>query len=228
MPIFQGLFDSASVTVISVSDFLLCLGCALCIGLFLAFAHAYRTPTTPSFAMTLALLPAVVCVVILMVNGNIGAGVAVAGAFSLVRFRSAPGTAKEIGSIFLAMSAGLCVGMGYIGYAVLFSLVLGAVGMLYTRLPFGKNGTEQQKTLRIAVPEDLNYSEAFDDLLQQYTDRFTLTQVKTAQMGSIYRLTYQVELRRGADEKELIDRLRCRNGNLEISLCRQETAQNEL
>ena len=218
MSIFQGLFDSASVTVISVSDFLLCLGCTLCIGLFLAFAHAYRTPTTPSFAMTLALLPAVVCVVILMVNGNIGAGVAVAGAFSLVRFRSAPGTAKEIGSIFLAMSAGLCVGMGYIGYAVLFSLVLGAVGMLYTRLPFGKNGTGRQKTLRIAVPEDLNYSEAFDDLLQ----------VKTAQMGSIYRLTYQVELRRGADEKELIDRLRCRNGNLEISLCRQETAQNEL
>ena len=122
--IFRGIFDSDLITVISVGDFLLCMGTALVLGLILALVYIYRTRYTKSFVITLALLPAVVCVVIMLVNGNVGTGVAVAGAFSLVRFRSVPGTAKEICTLFLAMGAGLIVGMGYLGFAVLFTAIM--------------------------------------------------------------------------------------------------------
>ena len=135
--IFRGLFDSALTQVISVSDFLLCLGFSLVLGLIMSFAYLYRTRYTKSFVVTLALLPAVVCVVIMLVNGNVGTGVAVAGAFSLVRFRSVPGTAKEICTLFLAMGAGLIAGMGYLGFAVLFTVVMCAVFLLYNRLDLG-------------------------------------------------------------------------------------------
>ena len=135
--IFRGLFDSALTQVISVSDFLLCLGFSLVLGLIMSFAYMYRTRYTKSFVVTLALLPAVVCVVIMLVNGNVGTGVAVAGAFSLVRFRSVPGTAKEICTLFLAMGAGLIAGMGYLGFAVLFTVVMCAVFLLYNRLDLG-------------------------------------------------------------------------------------------
>ena len=135
--IFRGLFDTDMTSVISVSDFLLCVGCSLVIGLLFAFMYMYRTRYTKSFVITLALLPAVVCVIIMMVNGNVGTGVAVAGAFSLVRFRSVPGTAKEIGILFLAMGAGLIAGMGYLGYAFLFALLLSAASMLYNRIDLG-------------------------------------------------------------------------------------------
>lgn len=135
--LFRGLFDTEMTTVIPVSDFLLCVASALLVGLLLAACYMYRTRYTRSFVATLALLPAIVCVVIMMVNGNVGAGVAVAGAFSLVRFRSVPGTAKEIGAIFLAMGTGLIIGMGYIAYAFLFAIVLGAATMLYSAIDFG-------------------------------------------------------------------------------------------
>ncbi|MBP3700375.1 MAG: DUF4956 domain-containing protein, partial [Lachnospiraceae bacterium] len=135
--IFRGLFDSEMAAVIRVGDFLLCVGCALVLGLILAGAHMYRCRYTKSFVMTLALLPAVVCVVIMMVNGNVGAGVAVAGTFSLVRFRSVPGTAKEITMLFLAMAAGLMAGMGYLGFGLLFTLILCVLVVLYNHMDFG-------------------------------------------------------------------------------------------
>lgn len=227
--IFQGLFDTDTTSVISVSDFLICVACALVIGLLLAFAYMYRTRYTRSFVMTLALLPAVVCVVIMMVNGNVGTGVAVAGAFSLVRFRSAPGTAREIGSLFLAMGAGLICGMGYLGYAFLFTIILGAVLILYSRLDFGvRKNDVRYKTLRITIPEDLDYTEVFEDLFDKYTDERELVSVKTTNMGSMFRLTYNLTLGDLKTEKELIDKLRCRNGNLEISISRQETMAAEL
>ena len=163
--IFQGLFDTDLTKVISVRDFMLCLATALILGLVMAFAYMYRTRYTKSFVVTLALLPAVVCVVIMMVNGNVGTGVAVAGAFSLVRFRSVPGTAREICTLFLAMGAGLITGMGYLGFAALFTLVLSLIFMLYNRLDFGakKNGAVY-KTFAITIPEDLDYTEIFDDI----------------------------------------------------------------
>ncbi len=222
--LFKGIFDTDMATVISVSDFLLCIGCSLVIGLILAFAYMYRTRYTKSFVVTLALLPAVVCVVIMMVNGNVGTGVAVAGAFSLVRFRSVPGTAKEIGILFLAMGAGLIAGMGYLGYAVLFAAILCVATMLYSRLDFGeKKNAAIYKTLHITIPEDLDYSEVFEDLFAMYTTSCELTMVKTTNMGSLFKLTYDVILRNPKTEKELIDKLRCRNGNLEISVSKQET-----
>lgn len=226
--LFRGVFDTDMTSVIAVSDFLLCVGCSLAIGLLLAFMYMYRTRYTKSFVVTLALLPAVVCVVIMMVNGNVGAGVAVAGAFSLVRFRSVPGTAKEIGILFLAMGAGLIAGMGYLAYAILFTLILGLASMLYNRFDFGAGRGARYKTLHIAIPEDLDYTGVFDDLLREYTTEWELAQVKSTNMGSLFRLTYHLTLRDAAREKEFIDLLRCRNGNLEITVSQQETVPTGL
>lgn len=226
--LFGGVFDSASQSVISVGNFLLCIGVALAIGLFLAVIHGYKAAHSQSFLVTLALLPAVVCVVIMMVNGNVGAGVAVAGTFSLVRFRSAPGTAKEISAIFLAMGAGLIAGMGYLAYAVLFAVILGAASFVYNWFWQRRSRLEQSKVLSITIPENLDYGEVFEEILQQFTKSHELMNVKTSNMGSLFKLTYQVELRTDVQEKEFIDKLRCRNGNLEIMLSRRETPVCEL
>lgn len=227
--LFRGLFDTDLTAVISVTDFLLCLGVSLVIGIFMAFAYMYRTRYTKSFVVTLALLPAVVCVVIMMVNGNVGTGVAVAGAFSLVRFRSVPGTAKEICTLFLAMGAGLIAGMGYLGFAVLFAATMCIMFMLYNRLDFGtKKNSETFKIFTITIPEDLDYSGVFDDIFSEFTISHDLIRVKSTNMGSMFKLTYNVMLRDATREKEMIDKIRCRNGNLEIAVSKQETVGTEL
>ena len=227
--LFKGLFDTDLTAVISVTDFLLCLGASLVIGILMAFAYMYRTRYTKSFVVTLALLPAVVCVVIMMVNGNVGTGVAVAGAFSLVRFRSVPGTAKEICTLFLAMGAGLIAGMGYLGFAVLFTVVMCIMFVLYNRLDFGtKKNAATFKTFTVTIPEDLDYSGIFDDIFAEFTTTHDLVRVKSTNMGSMFKLTYNVMLRDVAREKEMIDKIRCRNGNLEIAVSKQETVGTEL
>ena len=226
--LFSGLFDSSTVSVIPVGQFLLCVAAALVIGLILAAAYMYRARYTRSFVTTLAILPAVVCVVIMMVNGNVDAGVAVAGAFSLVRFRSVPGTAREIGVLFLAMGAGLVCGMGYLAYAVLFTVLLCGVMLVYGKLGLGSGRGSLERSVRVTIPEDLNYTSVFDEPFSDYTTGHELVQVKTTNMGSMFRLTYHVTLRSAETEKDLIDALRCRNGNLEILVSRQETAQAEL
>lgn len=227
--IFQGLFDTEMTSIISVTDFLLCMGFSLVIGLILAFGYMFRSHYTKSFVMTLALLPAVVCVVIMMVNGNVGTGVAVAGAFSLVRFRSVPGTAKEITMLFLAMGAGLITGMGYLGFAVLFTIIMCALCVLYNCLDFGtKRNAATYKTLNITIPEDLDYSGVFEEIFKEYTTSFELIRVRTTNMGSLFRLTYNLTMRDITKEKEMIDKLRCRNGNLEITVSKQETTVAEL
>lgn len=226
---FRGLFDTDMTSVISVYDFLLCIGASLVIGLLLSLTYRFRSRYSKSFIVTLALLPTVVCVVIMMVNGNIGAGVAVAGAFSLVRFRSVPGTAKEITMLFLAMGAGLIAGMGYLGYALLFTLIMCLLCMIYSLLDFGcRKNAAVYKTLNITIPEDLDYNGVFDEVLKHYTVSCELVKVKTTNMGSLFRLTYDLILKDVTKEKELLDRLRCRNGNLEITISRQETSVTEL
>ncbi|MBR2411400.1 MAG: DUF4956 domain-containing protein [Clostridia bacterium] len=226
---FKGLFDTDLTTVITVTDFMLCLGCSLVLGLIMALAYMYQSRYTKSFVVTLALLPAVVCIVIMMVNGNVGAGVAVAGAFSLVRFRSVPGTAKEICTLFLAMGAGLIAGMGYLGFAALFTLVMCVMFLLYNHLDFGaKKNTAAYKTFTVVIPEDLDYTGVFDDIFKAYTSYCELVRVKSTNMGSMFKLTYNVVLSDVTKEKEMIDKLRCRNGNLEITVSRQETAVTEL
>ena len=227
--LFQGLFDGTAASVISISDFLFCLGAAMVLGLVMALSYMFRTRYTKSFVVTLALLPGVVCVVIMLVNGNVGTGVAVAGAFSLVRFRSVPGSAREICALFLAMGIGLIAGMGYLGFAALFTVVMCAAFLVYNCLNFGqKKNACRYKILTVVIPEDLDYSAVFEDILEEYTSACELVRVKTTNMGSMFKLTYEITLRDPAQEKQMIDKLRCRNGNLEISVSRQETVGVEL
>lgn len=223
--LFRGMFDTALTDTIAPGDFLLCIGVSLILGLLLCAMTVWRSQFSRSLMVTLAILPAVVCVVILMVNGNVGTGVAVAGAFNLVRFRSAPGSAREIGALFVAMGTGLITGMGYLGYGVLFTLILGVAMMLYNAfsLRAGAGGTTE-RTLHITIPEDLDYAGVFEPILDQYTRRYSLTQVKTTNMGSLFKLTYDLTLKDPAQEKQFIDQLRLRNGNLEISLGHRESA----
>ena len=226
--IFKGIFDAAPSQTIVVGDFLLCLGVSLVLGLIMAAAYMFKNEHTKSFLVTLALLPAIVCVVIMMVNGNIGAGVAVAGAFSLVRFRSAPGSAKEIVTIFLAMGAGLIAGMGYLGFATLFTVIMCAMFLIYNAVADNAKSETVNKTIKITIPEDLDYSGSFDDIFEEYTKKSELIKVKTTNMGSMFRLTYNVTLRDTTKEKEMIDRIRERNGNLEIIVSKQEERTAEL
>ena len=221
---FVGLFDTALTDTIAPADFLLCVGASLLLGLLLCGMCMWRSRFSRSLMVTLAILPAVVCVVIMMVNGNVGTGVAVAGAFNLVRFRSAPGSAREIAALFVAMGAGLITGMGYLGYGVLFTLILGAAMMLYNAVSLGvRQGNFAEYTLHITIPEDLDYTGVFEPILAKYTRQYFLTQVKTTNMGSLFRLTYDLTLKNPAQQKSLIDQLRRRNGNLEISLGHQDT-----
>ena len=226
--IFQGLFDGELTPIIRVEHFLLCLGVSLLLGLIMAATYMFKNEHTKSFLLTIALLPAVVCVVIMMVNGNIGAGVAVAGAFSLVRFRSAPGSAKEIVTIFLAMGAGLIAGMGYLGFAALFTVIMCVMFLLYSSLVSNDKSEDLRRAIKITIPEDLDYTGIFDDILEEYTKKSVLMQVKSTNMGSMFRLTYHITLKGATVEKQMLDRIRERNGNLEIMVSRQENRSNEL
>ncbi len=225
--LFSCIYDTASG--ITAESFFLCVGIALVLGALIALVAGFRTRCSGSFLVTLALLPAIVTVVIMLVNGNLGAGVAVAGAFSLVRFRSVPGTAREIGAIFMAMAVGLACGMGYPGFGAVFAVIMCLMLTAYTLANFGKSRDFRlRKILRVTVPEDLDYAEIFDDLFEEYTSYAVLTAVKTTNLGSLNRLTYEIVLRKSGTEKALIDALRCRNGNLEISLSLQSTEVGEL
>ena len=226
--IFGSVLDSSTGTI-QLTGFLICIAAALILGLVIGLVHMRSEHSSRGFTVTLAMLPAIVSVVIMMVNGNIGAGVAVAGTFSLIRFRSAPGTAKEIGAIFLAMAVGLSCGMGYPGFAAVFALILCLAAVVYHKSGFGSlRGMNPDRTMKITVPEDLNYTDMFDDLFEQYTIRHELVQIKTTNLGSLNRLTYHLTLKNGGTEKDFIDELRCRNGNLEISMGLPSNAGNEL
>ena len=222
----DSIFLEGSTMTLTVSNFLLSFAVSLALGFVIAGLYMFRSHYSKSFVMTLVMLPAVVQVVILLVNGNLGVGVAVAGTFSLVRFRSVPGTAREITSIFLAMAVGLAAGMGYLGIAVLLVVILGAVSMILTVTSFGDQ--RNRKDLRITIPESLNYTDVFDDILKSYAKSWELVQVKTTNMGSLYKLTYQIEMKDTSEEKKMIDELRCRNGNLEISCMTSSFGKEEL
>ena len=224
--VFSTLYNSSAETTVPL--FLIIMASALLLGALEAFVYRRNNPCTRSFAVTLAMLPAVVSVIILMVSGSIGAGVAVAGTFSLVRFRSAPGSAKEIAAVFIAMAIGLACGMGCPGLAALFTLIMCGAELLYSRVGFGRDPFEARKTLSVTVPESLEYSGIFDDLFAAYTTEAKMTRVKTTNLGSLNRLSYEITLREPGTEKALIDAIRCRNGNLEISLGCRAAETNEL
>ena len=209
------MLNSILTSPLTLSTFFLCTGVSLVLGILTALLGLFGSRSSQSFALTIAVLPAVVQVIIMLVNGNIGAGVAVAGAFGLVRFRSAPGTAKEIGVIFLAMAIGLATGMGYVWLAALFFVTVGAVLLLLTLLKFGETGA-YERHLKITIPENLDYDGLFDDLFERYTKRAELLQVKTTNMGTLYELQYRITLKEPLVPKGFIDEIRCRNGNLNI------------
>ncbi len=210
---------TSSSSSIGMTTFLVDIGVALIIGFLIALVHMYKNSYTKSFVVTLAILPAVVAMVIMMVNGSIGAGIAVAGTFSLVRFRSAPGSAKEIAAVFLAMAAGLACGMGFLLYALLFVAIILMVILLYSQSKFGSQ-SNKARTMTVTIPEVLDYTDVFDDLFKEYTDEWKLTQMKTSNMGSLFKLTYNLKLKSEAMEKAFVDEIRCRNGNLEIIIHR--------
>ncbi|MBR1507681.1 MAG: DUF4956 domain-containing protein [Eubacterium sp.] len=210
--ITSGQFTAAQFGVVTLVS-LLC-------GIVIAVAYSVKNKCSRSFIVTLILLPAIVELVILLVNGNIGAGVAVAGAFSLVRFRSAPGRGQEITSIFLAMAVGLATGMGYVGVAILFTFVISFINLLLNVLKVGA-GNENHRTLKIMVPENLDYEGKFEDIFDKYLSSYTYEEVKTSNMGSLYKLTLSVVTKPGVSTKAFLDDLRTRNGNLDISLGRE-------
>ncbi len=209
------LFSDSSAQI-TMGDFLLSTATSLILGFVIALVFKFKSKCSKSFVITLAMLPAIVQMVIMLVNGNIGTGVAVMGAFSLIRFRSVPGNAKDICSIFLAMATGIATGTGYLLIAALFTAILCGVNLLYSYISFGEN-KNKEKQLKITIPEDLDYSNIFDDLFAEYTHKAELVNVRTSNMGSLYKLNYSIILSDDSREKEFIDQLRCRNGNLEIS-----------
>ena len=227
---FESLFATTTTTAaaIELAPFLLSVAAALALGLALGAIYCYRSRFTRSFVMCLALLPAIVAVVIMMVNGNLGAGVAVAGAFSLVRFRSVPGSARDIAFIFLAMAVGLVCGMGYVAYAAIITAVLGGANLLYQTLGLGADRSRRDRTVRVTVSEDLDYTGLFDEVFARHTTYHDLVGVKTSAMGSLFKLTYNVGLADPAAEKAFIDDLRVRNGNLEVALSYQQAGSDEL
>ena len=210
---------------LTAASFLICTAVSLVLGIGIALLTMYKSKYSQSYVLTLAMLPAMVQVIIMMVNGNLGAGIAVAGSFALIRFRSVKGSAKELTCIFLAMSIGIVCGTGYVAIATLFTLILLAVSFILTSLGFGKEGNNE-KYLKITVPESLNYAEAFEEVLNKYTSRHELISIKTLNLGSLFRVEYDVNLKDLKDTKKMIDELRTRNGNLEI-MCGSKAGEKE-
>ena len=226
---FSSVFGTADslVSSVSASSFLLCSVVSIALGLVIAGVYMFRHRYSKNFVVTLALLPLIVQMVITLVNGNLGAGIAVMGVFNLVRFRSIPGSAKDIGSVFLAMAIGLATGMGFIALAVLFTFIVGVVNVVYVLSPFGRP-QQPEKMLRVTVPEDLEFDGMFDAVLARYTAEHELTEVCTTNMGSLYQLEYRVRLAQPGIEKRLMDEVRCLNGNLKVSLSNAQISKEVL
>ena len=209
---------------IGIGTFLVCTAVSVLLGAAAAWIHSFRNRTSSSFLLTIGLIPVIVQVIIMLVNGNLGAGVAVAGAFSLVRFRSAPGTAREISSLFLAMAVGLATGMGYLTIACLLVLI---VGMLTVFLPHLFKANAGIRTLTVNVPEILDFEGIIDEVLEKYTKTYELNSVKSVSMGTLYRLSYDMVLLEKTKTKELLDAIRECNGNLDVSISRSADHRDE-
>ena len=222
--LFYDVFTDAAV---DPAMMMLAIGVSLLLGLVIAKVYQFKTVYSKSFVMSLALLPTLIAIVIFLVNGSLGAGVAVMGAFSLIRFRSAPGGAKELVSIFLVMTIGIAIGMGYLVFAIVFTLIMSLVMLLLEVVNFGQM-KHSMRQLTIVIPESLDYESIFDDIFNKAANHVELANVKTSDMGSLFKIKYIIQLNGRMTEKELIDALRTRNGNLEIAIIRYITKENEL
>ena len=212
---------------LTMQNGLLCTVVSVALGVLIAVSYMQQGNYSKNFVVTLAMMPVLVQVVIMLVNGNVGTSVAVLGTFGLVRFRSVPGTSREIANIFFAMAVGLATGMGYITFAVAMVVVVGGMFLILGKTSFGERKYDE-KDLRITIAEDLDYTDIFEDIFQEYTSKCSLEQVKTTNLGSMYELRYHITLKDAKKEKEMIDQLRCRNGNLTIICGKRSTIQEEL
>lgn len=222
---FNSILESNSGTL-SISTALICMGAALIFGIIIALVHMYSTKCSKNFAITIAVLPLLVQVVIMMVNGNLGTSIAILGSFSLIRFRSMQGNSRELVSIFFAMAIGLAVGMGHIMYAFVFTLITSLALIILQKSSFGMK-KNNEKSLKITIPENLDYTNIFDDIFDKYTNNIELNKIKTTNMGSMFELSYNINLKNNINEKDFIDEIRTRNGNLTVNLGRVST-ENEL
>ena len=220
-------YDIFTDTAVDPAMMMLAIGVSLLLGLVVAKVYQFKTVYSKSFVMSLALLPTLIAIVIFLVNGSLGAGVAVMGAFSLIRFRSAPGGAKELVSIFLVMTIGIAIGMGYLVFATVFTLIMSLAMLLLEVVNFGQM-KHSMRQLTVVIPESLDYESIFDDIFNKAANHVELANVKTSDMGSLFKIKYILQLNGRMTEKELIDALRTRNGNLEIAISRYITKENEL
>ncbi len=218
MDIFESIFGTESGDItLTIGSFLLASGVSLLLGFLVAKSTTFKQSSSKSFVTTLAILPLIVQVIIMIVNGNIGTGIAVMGTFSLVRFRSLQGNAREITNIFLCMAIGLATGTGYIVYGIIFAMIVIIANTIYLYSNFAEKD-KYQRMLKVTIPESIYEMNLFNDLLELYTTTYELKSVKTVNMGSLYRITYHLNLKNLKDVKSFVDELRCRNGNLEVNL----------
>ncbi len=221
---FTSIFENTTATL-SITDALICMISSLGLGIIVALTHTLTKKYTKNFITVLVLLPLLVQVVIMMVNGNLGTSVAILGAFGLIRFRSMPGTSRELLSVFFAMAIGLSIGMGHIIFAIVFTAITSLTILLLSITTFGE--TKKKQNLKILIPEDLDYTTVFENIFKNYTEEHNITKVKTTNLGSMYEITYDVIVKENK-EKQLIDELRTRNGNLNITLNHQKIENGEL
>ena len=218
---------SDTVGTLSITSALECMGVSLILGLVIALVHVKTSKPSKNFAMSLVVLPLLVQVVMMMVNGNLGTSVAILGAFGLVRFRSQPGTSKEIISIFFAMAVGLACGMGHIVFATLVTVVVAFILFILSKIKFGEQG-ENERKLKVTIPEDVDYTDAFNKIFEKYTYFSKVEKVKTVNMGSMYDITYSIKLKNDINEKEFLDEIRIKNSNLNVLLQKVEEGACEL
>ncbi len=223
------MFDSIYTSTVTPTQFFLMAAAALISGFLYAWIMSFRIRSTKRFFVVAAIIPFIVAAVITFVNGNIGAGVAIGGAFGLIRFRSAQGSADEIAAILVAMGSGIAFGMGYLAYGVIILLFLGALFLLLGSISiFEHRNMTEDRLLRITIPESLEYNGTFDEIFAHYLKKVENAGVKTTGMGSMFRLSYKVQMKNPAEEKAFIDELRTKNGNLEISVLPYTETQNQL
>jgi len=210
------MFESIIDESLTLSSFLICTCVAIILGLLISYVYSKVSDCSKNYCITLAVLPLLVQLVIMVTNGNLGTSIATLGAFSLVRFRSQPGNSKEIVCVFLSMAIGLCIGVGLVGYACIMSVIVCIILYILSKSSFGNPKTN--KILKIVIPEDLDYTDCFSKSFKKYLDENELLSAKTTSMGSLFELKYKVKLKKDINEKEFIDDLRVLNGNLNISL----------
>ena len=213
---FNTIFDTTA-TGLDIKTVLICAGAALILGIAIAFTHMKTSQTTKGFLTTLAVLPLLVMAVMIMINGNLGTSIAILGAFSLIRFRSIQGQAKDLLSVFFAMMIGLALGMGHLLFATVITAIA-IVAILFFSYTHILEPDAHERVLKIVIPEDLDYEEVFTDIFKKYTTRAKLVRMKTMNMGSLYKLTYDIKLRYGVKEKAFLDEIRVKNCNLKVLL----------